>query len=251
MPRADRKLVYEIERAFDAGELAARFVPVVSLDSGYIERVEAFLCMETPGLGAPGQIVPDVAIGNTRLSRGLLGSLLKEACGFVRDCRRGLLPSLELVLPISEAQLRDTELPSLLTSALDVSGLRSGVLAVAIDEDAALADRQATAAALSDLRQAGIGALLSGFTVASSSAVTSFGFGAVQIDMRAATVNTERTEAMREAVELAQLAGLPVIASRVDTSAEYELLRTLGCTYEAVGAPLSAKVFFETYSQAA
>jgi EAL domain-containing protein (putative c-di-GMP-specific phosphodiesterase class I) len=198
-----------------------------------------------------GQVVPDVAVGNTRLSRRLLGLVLEQACEFVGDCRRGLLPSLELVLPISEAQVRDTELPSLLTSALDAGGLRSGVLTVAIDEDAALSDRQATAAALRDLRQAGIGALLSGFTVASSSAVTSFGFSGVQVDMRAATVDAERIAAAREAVELAQLAGLPVTASRVDTSAEYELLRTLGCTFEAVGAPLSAKVFFETYSQAA
>ncbi|TSE26787.1 putative signaling protein [Tepidimonas sediminis] len=232
--------------------LALQYQPLVALDDGRLVGCEALLRWHHPQHGpvSPAEFIP-VAEGGG-LMEALGRWVLQQAVAQLAAWRRRGATGWYLAVNVSRVQLLDPSLPALVRETLQYHHVPPGALCLEITESQPL-DDPATRAALQRLRELGVRLALDDFGTgySSLSALTELPLHAVKIDRRFVDgiENCPYRQALVDSVvRLAGVIGLNVVAEGIETAAQAERLRALGCQHVQgwhISRALDAHVFAE------
>ena len=176
----------ELRRALELGELRLHYQPVVKLDDGALQSVEALVRWQHPerGLVPPGDFIPIAEESGLILQIGAW--TLREACE--QACRWraefGDRAPLPVSVNVSARQLAQPELPEIVGRVLRQTGMSAGDLAIEVTESALIEDSSVAAASLRELKVLGVRILLDDFGTGYSSLshLQQFPIDALKID---------------------------------------------------------------------
>jgi diguanylate cyclase (GGDEF)-like protein len=234
--RAVRRLDTEIAlgRAIEGGELRLHYQPLMRLADGRIAAMEALVRWEHParGLLPPSEFIP--AAEETGLIAPLGAWVLAEACRQLARWRSPPLARQDLTIAVnvSAGELAHPEFEQALQGALSETGLEGSSLSIEISESVLVDAPPSTITVLHDLRDRGV-----------RLAIDDFGKGYSALGyMRHSPVDTLKVAGsfvrggdpgdsviVAAAVSLAHALGLSVVAEGVETAAQLERLRAVGC----------------------
>ena len=242
------RIAGELANAFERGQLQVRYVPVIDLDARALSAVEAHIFWQHPqrGLMAARDIYAATQ-DHPELGAALLEFLLEQSCGFVKDQVDARFPSAQLIVPVTLEQIVESEPLAAIDRGLTSANLAIDRLKVSIAEPHALQDSLTAAAFIRNLRSMGIGVHLDDYGIAPSEDLQYLGVSSVTVDFAAAASSEQAREILSEAVDAAQELRLPVTARHARSEAAQKLHVSLGCSFEAVGEPIPADAFVETY----
>jgi diguanylate cyclase (GGDEF)-like protein/PAS domain S-box-containing protein len=229
------QLETDMRRGVDLGEFLVYYQPIVSLQDGQIVGFEALTRWHSPkGLVMPNEFIP--VANETGIILSINRQLLIEACRQLRSWQQ-LFPSdppLSLSVNISPKQFAQADLASQIGQLLQESGVDPHCVDLEITETIAMADAERSAGVLAQLKALGVGLDIDDFGTgySSLSRLQRFPVDTLKIDRAFVShmdSDQETHEIVRIIVMLAHNLGLKVVAEGVETQAQLELLRQVGC----------------------
>ncbi len=225
----------DFDRALEHGELVLYYQPVLSLNNGRIEGVEALVRWRTEdgSVREPAAFLPQVEQDPRRL-RNLGCFVLKEALTRIAAWSAAGL-AVDVSVNIGASHLSDPAFVSDLEAALDEHDMCTRKrLLIEITESAYLAAHGAAVAALEAARARGVRAVLDDFgtAYASLSYLQDLPVHRIKIDYSFThqLLQGRREEAIVSGMILtARLLGLDVVAEGVENDNQAELLHHLDC----------------------
>jgi diguanylate cyclase (GGDEF)-like protein len=218
----------------DAKALFLEYQPLVEMKSGLVASVEALARWKHPERGSipPSQFIPLAEESGLIVDLG--DYVLKTACAQARRWLARSVRSPRVGVNVSARQLQD---PGFVDAVrLAVTGLPPGHITLEITESQLFEDLDWAASVLVQLKAAGV--LLSvddfGTGYASLSYLRKLPLDAVKIDQSfvADLVRDRHDRRIVEAVvTLARELGARTVAEGVETKAQLEMLREIGCDY--------------------
>lgn len=224
----------ELRDALVRKEFVLDFQPVVDLHLGIVRGVEALVRWEHP----EGRRMPDSFIPVAEYS-GLIVPLgawvLQEAC------RQGAAWSangleLDIAVNLSMRQISHPDLLPTIREALRASGLSAQRLLLEVTESAMLEDAEAAQVVLAQMADLGVQLAIDDFGTGYSSLLylKRYPIGALKIDrsfVAGMGSNPDDDAIVTSVVSLARAVGSVCIAEGVETDAQHQALRALGCDY--------------------
>jgi diguanylate cyclase (GGDEF)-like protein/PAS domain S-box-containing protein len=231
------QLETDLRRGVDQGEFHVYYQPIVSLRDRRIVGFEALSRWHSPG----GIVMPNdfiSVVNETGLILSINRQLLVEACKQLLSWQQ-LFPSdpaLSLSVNVSPKQFAQPDLAAQIGQLLQQSGMHPSCVNLEITETIAMADAEKSAGMLSALKALGVGLDIDDFGTgySSLSRLQSFRVDTLKIDrVFVSRMDTDREtlEIVRVIITLAHSLGLKVVAEGVETEAQLELLRDLGCEH--------------------
>ena len=223
----------DLRNAAGRGELTLDFQPIVALGGGAIEGIEALVRWRHPERGL---VPPDRFIGVAE-DAGLIGAIgawvLREACRHAAGWQAAR--PLTLHVNLSPRQVTDPALPGLVAETLERSGLPARSLVLEITESSLMEGGPVPAAVLRELEQLGVRLVLDDFGTgwSSLSRLRHFPITGLKVDRSfvAELAGGSRTSGLIVAgiVQMSHALGLESVAEGVETDAQADRLRELGC----------------------
>ena len=227
-------LEQELARAIEREQLSIVFQPVVDTAAGHLVGAEALLRWSHPGFGSvsPARFIPVVERLGLSDRYGLW--VLNAACREAARWRAEGLVDLRMAVNLSASQVGDPDLEAKIDRTLRRHGLPTRAIELELTETAAMADAERTKALFTRLRAKGLGLAIDDFGAGYSSLsyLKNLPFTKLKIDREFVTdVDTRRgSRAICKALlELGRGLDLTVLAEGVETQAEVDALRNLGC----------------------
>ncbi len=219
----------ELRRALANDGFELHFQPIVALDRHRIVGAEALLRWHHPerGLLPPSEFVA-LAEG-----AGLIGEIgawvLRTGCAAAARW-----PGLCLAVNLSPVQVRQPGLVEQVTAVLAATGLPPHRLELEITEGLLLHDSAGTLSTLARLRALGIGVVLDDFGTGYSSLsyLRRFPFSKIKVDrsfVANMSVDVGATAIVEAVATLGQRLNMQVCAEGIETEAQADLLRSMGC----------------------
>jgi diguanylate cyclase (GGDEF)-like protein/PAS domain S-box-containing protein len=229
-------LEMELRRAIEDGELEVHYQPVVESKTGRLYGLEALVRWRHPTLGllAPSHFM-DVA-EDTGLVLPLGHWVLEQACiAAVEWQLRHPESPVVMAVNLSARQFQQPDLCERVAEVLRSTGLDPSLLALEITETVVMEDTAATLTTLRKLKQLKVRLSIDDFGTGYSSLsyLKRFPVDAVKIDksfvdgLASGPVDREIVQAV---IRLATAVGMQTIAEGVETTAQCDQLRLLGCT---------------------
>jgi EAL domain-containing protein (putative c-di-GMP-specific phosphodiesterase class I) len=238
LSRVDRlpqaPMVAELERAVEAEELRLHYQPMYSLGTGAIVGVEALLRWQHPtrGLLHPADFLA-VAEGPhlvTPIGDWVLHAAAAQASAWQRDV--GEQAPVTWV-NISCDQLGRHHLTGVVERLLTESGLAPGLLGIEVTERQLARRVDDVADDLLELRELGVSLAVDDFGTgyASLDYLRRFTFDEIKIDRSFVSGLQDRTDSAvtSSIIALARALDLTVVGEGVETQAQFDRLRLLGC----------------------
>ncbi|QDL97646.1 EAL domain-containing protein [Rhodopseudomonas palustris] len=228
--KARHELATELKRAVAEHDFHLHFQPLVDLNSGAIAGCEALLRWQHPvrGFVSPAEFIP--LAEDIGLIEELGEWVLDHACGVAV----GWPASMTVAVNVSPIQFRRSTFPLKVAATLARTGLPPHRLELEITEALLLQDTESTLAILNQLRALGVKIALDDFGTGYSSLsyLHRFPFDKIKIDK--SFVDTLTAEAgsaaiVRAIVQIAAAGNKTTLAEGVETAAQRDLLRQLGC----------------------
>ncbi len=225
-----RRLDSGLRNALSRGQLRVVYQPQFRLEDHVLVGVEALVRWEDAELGVvpPNEFIP--LAEETGLIVPLGAFVLGTACREVASWPwRG-----RLAVNLSQTQIQFGDVPATVETALAASGLPAARLDIELTESLLLARDERTALALAALRRIGTGLAIDDFGTGYSSLgyLADLDFDKLKID-RSFVAGAEQGGARRlvleTILELSHRLGKTTICEGVETAAQAELLRQLGC----------------------
>ena len=235
--RAMRRLEIEraLRRALEEGELTLFYQPVVSLPTGRVVAAEALLRWESPKRGLVG---PAEFIGvaeETGLIVPIGEWVLAEACRRAAAWRAAHGPSAPMVqVNVSARQVTQSHLPAAVGRALADAGLPPAALGLEITENALIEEAEVPREVVGRLKEIGVRVLLDDFGTGYSSLsyLNRFSIDTLKVD-RSFVAQLDGPDAdpsiVSAIVGMSTALGLTVVAEGVETAAQADTARSLGC----------------------
>jgi diguanylate cyclase (GGDEF)-like protein/PAS domain S-box-containing protein len=231
---------HDLRRAVDGHLIEVHYQPIVALRTGRIIGLEA-LARWPDGWD---EVEPLEFIGIAE-ETGMIGELglhvLRTALSSLASWRRsGLLgEDAQMSVNVSGRQLSDPVFPRHVRVAVAAAGLPAGAVRLEITESTLMQDSERIQAILSEVCETGAGLHLDDFGTGYSSLARlhQFPVTALKIDRSfVSPIGNGNGDGgseviVRSTVALAHSLGLAVIAEGIETSAQVERLRALGCEY--------------------
>lgn len=246
-----RLLASHLPSALARDELQLQFQPQLHLITGRIIGAEALIRWHHPDLGVlyPGSFL-EIAE-----AAGLLEPIeqwvLQTACEAAKDWQTNSQLPLKILVNLSSAQLQNFNLLETVARTLDQTGLSPDLLAFDVKEADLMEDIEASVALLQQFKHMGIRVLIDDFGIGctSLSYLKRLPLEGVKIDTSLIDQIDSDPEALsivRAIVAVSQSLQLRAVAEGVETEAQANHLRQIGC-YAAQGRflcpPLSATDF--------
>ncbi|MCU1396529.1 MAG: sensor-containing diguanylate cyclase/phosphodiesterase [Ilumatobacteraceae bacterium] len=233
-----RDLAIELASGLDLGEVVAHLQPVLDLQSGAIVGMEALARWNHPrrGLLRPSSFID--LVDDAGLDTLLGDAVLVSACAALSEAK-ALGFDLELGINLSLGQLTTNGLCAHIRDIITAYGIPMSRLVVEITERATLLRHVPRGCptpeeTLDELHHAGVSLSLDDFGTGHSSLnhVRRFPLSSIKVDRAFVTAMALRREdhaVVEVVVGLARALGLSVVAEGVETAAQLEMLRALGC----------------------
>ncbi|HVY06822.1 MAG TPA: EAL domain-containing protein [Burkholderiales bacterium] len=223
----------KLRQALDEHRYVLHYQPKIDLTSGEIVGLEALLRWNDPetGLVAPNRFIPIleetgmiVDVGSWALAEAAHVSSKWRAAGF-RPTR--------IAVNVSQAQLRQNGLVEHVRRVLSQYGPNAAV-DIEITESMVMQDIERSREILQALRDTGASIAVDDFGTGYSSLsyLARLPVDALKIDRSFINTITERQDDVEIAtaiISMAKALGLNTIAEGIETQAQYDLLRSLGC----------------------
>ena len=229
--KARRALELDLRKAIANGEFELYYQPLVNLDNDQVTACEALLRWRHPerGVISPSQFIPIAE--ETGLIAQLGEWVLKRACADAATWPDHTLVSVN----VSPAQFKNQSLPLTVVGALASSGLSARRLEIEITETVLMQHNEGTLALLHQLRDLGVRIAMDDFGTGCSSlsSLRSFPFDKIKIDRSFIHELSEQEESVaivRAVISLARSLNMTTTAEGVETQAQLEKVRALGCT---------------------
>jgi EAL domain-containing protein (putative c-di-GMP-specific phosphodiesterase class I) len=227
-------LMGELDEAFRSGAIRNFYQPKLDLASGRIASVEALVRWFHPerGLLPPDSFIPLIEEhGRARdLTRHVLSEAIAQALRW-RD-EDGL--DLAVAVNVSAGLLAESDFMAELRDLVGSSGLPAGALTLEVTESAAMADPEASIAALEAWRKLGVGVSIDDFGTGQSSLGYIRTLPATELKIDRSFVSdlgrTPRNAIMvRSTIAMAHELGLSVVAEGVEDEGCLAALAAMGC----------------------
>ncbi len=230
-------LLDQLRRALDEGEFVLHYQPILSLADERVVGAEALLRWNHPsdGLVLPKDFLPLLEES---------GLIVPVGCWVIREVVRQMQvwqmlygrDMLDWVsINVSARQFNDPSLLLATLSEINDSGFPLDRLKLEITESAVMRNPEITRAVLGELRDVGIRVALDDFGTGYSAlgALRHYSVDTIKIDRDfTARLDTEDgRELVLALLKIARIYGAAVVAEGIETTAEYDLLRTAGCDF--------------------
>ncbi|MBL0087919.1 MAG: EAL domain-containing protein [Ideonella sp.] len=234
---ADRvRLEAELRQALPQRQLSVAYQPLVNLRTGALIGFEALSRWAHPVLGqvSPAAFIPIAE--ESGLIIQLTDGVMHQACAQLRAWQRAFpgLDDLHVHVNASARDVADPEFVSRIRQALLSSELAPRNLVIELTENILMAQLSAAMGALQALRELGVGLSVDDFGAGYSSLshLSALPIDSLKIDMsfiKHLHAGSKEAAVVRAIVLLGTSLGKAVIAEGVETLAQMELLRELGC----------------------
>ncbi|PKO59759.1 MAG: hypothetical protein CVU25_01415 [Betaproteobacteria bacterium HGW-Betaproteobacteria-19] len=146
----------ELRLALERGEFIVHYQPQLDVASGEITGMEALLRWQHPerGLVAPNQFIPIAEDSGLIVPLGAW--VLRAACRQARAWRDAGLIDVVMAVNLSARQFDQQDLPELIASVLDMSGLPPDRLELELTESLVMRDPERSSAALARCKALGL-----------------------------------------------------------------------------------------------
>ena len=225
-----RALEADLRRAVTNAEFHLVYQPIIDLADGRVVSCEALLRWRHPerGLVPPAQFIP--LAEEIGLITQIGSWVIRRACAEARAWPGGVA----VAVNVSAMQFKNAALLDSVTEALKQSGLPANRLQLEITESVLLADNLAASTTLHVLKGLGIKIAMDDFGTGYSSLsyLQSFPFDKIKIDQsftRRLDDAVSSEPIVRAVIGLGRSLGMKVTAEGIETGAQHERLRALGC----------------------
>jgi diguanylate cyclase (GGDEF)-like protein len=235
------ELETDLAHALERREFCLFYQPLVAMHNGCLIGFEALVRWRHPqrGLVNPNDFIPLAEETGAMIPLGEW--IFHEACRQLKEWQSTLPGAADLCINInvSAKQLASPDFFATVESALATSGLRGKSINLEITESVLLYDADDTRQTLSRIRNLGIQIHLDDFGTGYSSLsyLRDFPIDALKIDRSFVskaedeeTAGLASADIVRSIIALAESMSLSVTAEGVETAAQVEALRDLGCT---------------------
>jgi diguanylate cyclase (GGDEF)-like protein len=236
--RAVKRLETEnaLYRALERGEFILHYQPQVALATGAVSGMEALVRWQHPerALVAPGEFIG--AAEETGLILEIGAWALREAC---EQLARWNVPGrsgspLTMSVNLSARQCAHPDLVGIVQATLQETGVEPATICLEITETAVMADMEASVGVLDQLRVLGVTLAIDDFGTGWSSlrALQRFPVDEVKIDksfVDGVARDPQEAAIVAAVISLSHALGLRTVAEGVETVAQVDRLRTLGC----------------------
>ena len=226
--------VIELREAVELGQFTLDYQPVIDLEAYEISGYEALLRWQHPTEGpiAPLEFIPLAEESGLIVPLGKW--VLAEACRYGAMLQRDMGREIGMAVNVSARQLEHPEFVAHVEQALVDSGFPPRSLTLELTESVLLASGEHTEQRLAALKASGISLALDDFGTgyASLSYLQRFPVDIVKID-RSFTDSIDAGTAdlvlLKGIVDLGNALGLNLVAEGIQTTAQHEIVRGLGC----------------------
>ena len=223
-----------LRHAVKNGEFILHYQPKVQLDSGQVVGLEALLRWDRPGFGlvSPSEFVYSLEECGLIVDVGRW--TIAAACEQIRDwSRRGIDP-VQVSVNISERQFLRGDLESDVLLALETYEVPARLLELEITETLLMTSTDATIAALTSLKAAGVQIAIDDFGKGYSSPayLRRFPIDKLKIDrtcIRDVTRSADSAATALAVIQMGHSLNLEVIAKGVETAPQLAFLRGQSC----------------------
>ena len=247
----------DLRIALQQKAFALHYQPIVDADSGELIGAEALIRWQHPerGLVSPLDFIP--VAEESGLIVGIGEWALREAAEqWQRWCAAGH-PPLRLAVNVSGVQFRESDFSERIGRVLSECGIERGHLMLEITESVLMDGSEESEARMRDIKSQGIGYSLDDFGTGFSSLsyLKRFPVDIVKIDrsfVRDCPDDRNDAHLVEAIINMAHSLDLRVTAEGVETSAQLEFLRDLGCDYlqgYLIGKPVPAETFEALFSR--
>jgi diguanylate cyclase (GGDEF)-like protein len=226
-----RELELDLRQALIHGEFEVHYQPLVDLAANVVTGCEALLRWRHPerGMVSPAEFIPVAE------ETGLIGEIgewvLKQACTEAASWPG----QIRVAVNVSPVQFRSKTLALKVATALNQSGLAPGRLELEITETVLIRDDEEALTILQQLRDLGVRIALDDFGTGYSSLsyLHRFPFDKIKIDRSFISDIGEPDDSspiVQAVVQMATARHMATTAEGVETAAQREILRQLGCS---------------------
>jgi diguanylate cyclase (GGDEF)-like protein len=226
------ELTANLTRAIDQHEFALQYQPIVNLETGSIEGVEALVRWRHPtrGLLSPADFIP--LAEETGLIIPLGWAILDEACTRAARWQEAGGPPMSVSVNLSPKQLTDPGLVEGVREALERSGIDPGSLILEITEDVLMHEVESTMRTLQDLKGLGVRLAIDDFGTGYSSLSYLERFPVDMLKIAKTFVDglgRQRSTLVEAVIRLGEALGLRIVAEGIETAEQLDRLRGLRC----------------------
>jgi diguanylate cyclase (GGDEF)-like protein/PAS domain S-box-containing protein len=222
-----------LRRGVEEGQFLVYYQPKANVHTGRLSGVEALVRWNHPerGVIAPDSFIPFAEESGLIVPLGRW--VLQEAC---RQAKAWHTAGFDIPVAVNVAarQLKDVSLLQDIQDILDATGLPPNLLELELTESALVTNEEAAVETLESIRTMGIKLYIDDFGTgySSLSQIATFSLDALKIDLSfTAKITTENkiNNLVRAIMSLAKSLNLKVVAEGVETAAQLDCLRNLGC----------------------
>ncbi|MGA7730985.1 MAG: EAL domain-containing protein [Chloroflexia bacterium] len=230
------ELEIDLRRAIDRNELIVFYQPVLDLLTGHVAAIEALVRWQDPRRGLVSPLEFIALAEETALIMPLGRWVLTEACTQTQIWKQlyRSASNLTVCVNVSARQFRHNGLVADVARALEVSGLPPHNLKLEITETVGIEDPETTLETLRELKALGVKLALDDFGVGYSSLsyLKHFPVDTIKLDRSFVSglgKNRQDTAVVYAAISFAKALRLSITAEGIETKAQVEQLRALGC----------------------
>lgn len=236
--RRRQEIEKDMRLALQGNQFRLFYQPKITLDATaaghHLAACEALIRWPHPrwGFVPPAQFIP--VAETTGLINPIGAWVLRESCRQIRLWLDAGLDAPRVAVNLSAQQFRDPQLPDLVRSAIDESGIEPGLLELEITESAAMEDVEQTVSILNRLRSLGLQLSIDDFGTGYSSLsyLRRFEVDSIKIDKSFVDDigRDSNADAICEAIiGLSHSLGKRVVAEGVETEGQLAFLQAMGC----------------------
>lgn len=248
------ELENDLRRAVANDELVVHYQPKVDVTNGHTRGAEALLRWHHPsrGLVPPSVFIPIAE--ETGLILPIGEWVLREACRQLRRWHDRGFAHLNMAVNLSAEQFSQEDLVRRVREAIQHAGIPARCLELELTETAVMRDTERSVQLLDEIAALGVRISVDDFGTGYSSLsyLRRLPLHTLKIDrsfIRDIEHSRDNAEIVRAIVSLAHSLRLEVTAEGVETTAQHEFVRALGCEqYQGYlcSTPVPADVFLQT-----
>lgn len=236
--RSRQAIETDLRTALDLRQFFLTYQPIISLETGGIESLEALIRWQHPsrGLIRPDEFIPIAE--QTGLIVPIGEWVLNEACRQFSLWRKelGVDAPRSISVNLSRNQLSEPDLIWTIREALRQNGLSPACLHLEVTESTVMKDVASATKLLTEIREIGVVLCLDDFGTGYSSlaCLHQFPIDILKID-KSFVANTSRSRdfvaVLDATILLANNLGMSVVAEGIETSDQVAVLQSMGCQY--------------------